>query len=396
MKRVFISSYSYLPTIGGVERVVDNFSRSLLQSGHRPLLVTNAHPEKKLGLAHEAGVPVLRLPIPTYFDRQRKDAVRHFFLDALNLMARTFAVMGQRTDVVHAHHLNIDANYCLWLQRYLGLPFVMSLHGGETDLWIARNPHRVPFIREVLYRADRITGVSQTLLDRAERLAPGIAAKASVVRNAIDAVALRKLAFSGKSPLPSPGPHTARVVCLAQLVPWKSLDTAIRAFHELKESGRDLGAELVIVGDGPEREKLQALAKAGQSGCQFTGPLSYADTLAVLKEASVLLLPSLTEGCPKVLLEARTFGVPVIVSDAPSLLELVEDGVDGLVVPREDPGALANAIARLLQRPDLANHIAAAGYRRLEEHHPDRIMAQYLALYESIRRQGPIRTTAAP
>lgn len=125
------------------------------------------------------------------------------------------------------------------------------------------------------------------------------------------------------------------------------------------------GARLLIAGDGEHRASLEG--KAGP-GVRFLGRCDAGRVRGLLRGAAALVVPSIYEGMPLVVLEAMESGVPVVASRVSGIPEVVEDGVTGWLVPPEDPKALAAALAHVLEWPDEARRRGEAGRRRVEEH----------------------------
>jgi glycosyltransferase involved in cell wall biosynthesis len=121
----------------------------------------------------------------------------------------------------------------------------------------------------------------------------------------------------------------------------------------------------VVVGDGPDRESLQQRARElGLRGrITFLGCVPAARSL--LSSLDLLVVPSRTEGSPLIVLEAMNAGVPVIASRVGGIPHQIRHGVDGLLVPAENPRALADAIDRLIRNPSLTSALATAGKRRV-------------------------------
>ena len=151
---------------------------------------------------------------------------------------------------------------------------------------------------------------------------------------------------------------------VARMVPQKGLDVLIAALPRLR--GAAASWPVTLVGDGPERETLQKqsqdLGVSGRLRC-----LGFrSDPEQFLAEAAVFVLPSRFEGMPNALLEAMAAGLAVIVTDAsPGPLEMVEPGVSGLVVPSDDPAALANAMEVLAADPERCLRMGAAARARI-------------------------------
>ncbi len=145
-------------------------------------------------------------------------------------------------------------------------------------------------------------------------------------------------------------PH---IVSVGRLVPWKNMDGVIDAVATLGKGS------LMIVGDGPERHRLEAHAKQTLPGTVFTGELSHTDTLAIIKDADVFVLNSTYEGLSHLLIEALSLGTPVVATRAGGNTELVEDGKNGVLIPVGDVEALARALPETLaRRKDTSNTFA--------------------------------------
>jgi len=155
------------------------------------------------------------------------------------------------------------------------------------------------------------------------------------------------------------------VLAVARLVPQKGLDLLIVAFASLQERVR-AGWRLVLVGDGPERSALVALARRHGISDQVVFAGFQAEPLRYMQQASIFALPSRFEGMPNALLEAMASGLPSVVSDAsPGPLEMVSDGRQGLVVPSEDANALSEALERLIADEPLRRQLGAAAQETL-------------------------------
>ena len=227
----------------------------------------------------------------------------------------------------------------------------------RNDLRKQELPFPWPRFRRLLYRrADVLTANTSGVMDS---LLPLFQA--------------RQLALL-PNPLPMPvlpaAAGTARdrqgFVTVARLVPQKGIDVLIRALAQTVGAARDW--TLTLVGDGPEREALeQQVQQAGlQEQVQFLGFRS--DPQTFLLQAGVFVLPSRFEGMPNALLEAMAAGLAVVVTDAsPGPLEVVVNGVSGLVVPSDDPSALADALDRLAADPPLRERLGVVARDTLRQ-----------------------------
>jgi glycosyltransferase involved in cell wall biosynthesis len=166
-------------------------------------------------------------------------------------------------------------------------------------------------------------------------------------------------------------PEGALVAAVCRLVPQKGIDVAVRAL-----AGVD--ATLVVLGEGPERPRLEALAREQNTRLLLPGRVG--DVAAVLRRADVLVHPARWEGFGLALLEAMLCALPVIATRVSSVPEIVLDGETGLLVPAEDAPALRGALLRVLADP---GGLGEAGRRRARElFSVERMARRTLAVYE--------------
>lgn len=166
----------------------------------------------------------------------------------------------------------------------------------------------------------------------------------SVVYNAMQHEAV------GELPLSVTESSRPRVVSVGRLVPWKGMPGLIDAMAAVREQVPS--ATLQIAGDGPERDSLERFmhVRLKESGTVL-GPLSHADTLALIQDADIFVLNSTYEGLSHLLIEALSLGKAIIATDVGGNPELIEDGKNGLLVPSGERAALIDALTHLLVTP---------------------------------------------
>ena len=165
------------------------------------------------------------------------------------------------------------------------------------------------------------------------------------------------------------------LACVARLEPQKGVDVAVRALHRATD-GPDRPT-LVVLGEGPERPRLEALAR--ELDVRLVLPGRVPDVAAVLRQADLLVHPARWEGFGLAVLEAMLCSLPVVATNVSSLPELVVDGETGFLVPPDDVEALAAAIARALD--DRAN-LGHRGYERARsEFSVERMAERTASLY---------------
>lgn len=164
---------------------------------------------------------------------------------------------------------------------------------------------------------------------------------------------------------------------------WKGVDVLVRSLAEVP------GARLRLVGGGDAVADQLALAASLGLADRVTasGELTGPDLVRAVREAAVLVLPSVTEAesFGMVLVEAMACGTPVVGSRVGGIPYVVEDGRTGLLVPPGDPGALADACRRLLEDGVLADRLGEAGLRTARERYAwDGLLARYVDLFRSL------------
>ncbi len=174
------------------------------------------------------------------------------------------------------------------------------------------------------------------------------------------------------------------VLTIARLTVWKGIDTLIETTRRIRSYGKPVC--LVVVGDGPDRCRLESLASQGPTDAvHFVGEVPYEQVGAYLRAADVLALCSGYEGLSHVLLEAMAAGLPVVASSAGGNVELVKDAENGLLVPYKDVPATERAVLRLLEDHELAGRLATAARRGAEGRSVERMVDQTLAVfYEAV------------
>jgi glycosyltransferase involved in cell wall biosynthesis len=163
----------------------------------------------------------------------------------------------------------------------------------------------------------------------------------------------------------------------------------IEGFKLLREDIPDISLKLIIVGDGPERSRLEAAAESFgvKELVVFAGQVS--DVQSFYGIADVLALPSHSEGSPNVLLEAMAANVPVVATAVGGIPEMVENNESALLVAPDDPPALAAAIARLLNDRDLAQRLTSNAATLVETRfNPNNYTRSLVEIYRDVI-EGP-------
>jgi glycosyltransferase involved in cell wall biosynthesis len=159
------------------------------------------------------------------------------------------------------------------------------------------------------------------------------------------------------------GRNRKKIVSIGRLVPWKGFEDLIKAVHNIHET------QLIVIGEGPERSKLEALIyeKKLQNRVHLIGILSRKEVFSFLKHADLFVLNSTYEGLPHIVLEAMAAGTPVVATDTGGTGELVQDGYNGILVPPSDPEFLESSIKEILRDENLKKNLVQNGYATLKK-----------------------------
>ncbi len=151
---------------------------------------------------------------------------------------------------------------------------------------------------------------------------------------------------------------TQGIICVGRMVPSKGQDILIKAIASLKRELPDIRVE--FVGAGPLQESCRQLARdlGVERHCAFVSWMSHAEVLRKMASAAVAVLPSRSEAFGRVNLESMAVGTPVLASDVGGISEIVQDGINGFLIPPEDPHALADRLKMLILNQSLCKRLS--------------------------------------
>jgi glycosyltransferase involved in cell wall biosynthesis len=176
------------------------------------------------------------------------------------------------------------------------------------------------------------------------------------------------------------------VLTIGRLSREKGHEDLLTAFRQALSAGPSRPLRLVLVGDGPERSRLEHLAKPTAARVIFTGHLQ--DPWPLLNAADIFTLPSHSEGSPLVLFEAMSARRPVVASAVGGVPEVLVHGKTGLLVPPGQPAALRDAILALANAPELCDSLSTAAALALRDYTPARYASRLLAIYQAILQKS--------
>ncbi len=264
--------------------------------------------------------------------------------------------VARHADIIHANwSINgVIAGIAGMLSR---TPVLTTLRG--SDVALANKSHLFHMIlRACMLLSTRIVTVSHGLAAATASLMPQHAAKIVMIPNGVDITPLNP------TPLIMPSDRF-RLMTIANLIPGKGIDIVIQAMGRL-ENLTDFS--LSIIGDGPERDRLEKLSKSlgVAAHVKFIGSIPPADIPSHLARTDLFILASFSEGRPNVILEAFAAAVPVVASNIDGINELVTHGTTGLLFKAGDPQDLARQIQRLYSDNKLLNAMKTTGRKYIE------------------------------
>ena len=284
----------------------------------------------------------------------------------------------ERIDLLHTHLFHADLAGRLAARR-AGVPhLVHTVHVAERR-W---RPWQFAFAKRTTGRCDRIVAVSQSVKD-SHQARTGLADEHyTVIPNGVDTEVFRpdQDARERLRRQWQVGPNDVVAVFVGRLDRQKGVDVLLAAAKRFLAATPN--ATLLIAGDGPMRRKVERYC------CQDDGPryLGFVDDVrALLNAADLFVLPSRWEGWPLALGEAMSMGLPAIGASVAGIRDVIDPGRTGLLVPAENPAALADAMAELAGDADLRRRLGSAGQRRIRGGFSlGQYIAAHEALYESI------------
>ena len=373
--------------IGGMQNHTAALTRCLDAQGHRQTVLTSrlAGPRSatrvgRSAVVHRGGLPVARL-------RQ---------LWALTALPRALRTQGRApVDLVHAHQGEDLATLLLarLAARRHRCPLVVTVHCsvGHT---LRGSSLRARLLRSLGGRLERDT------LRRAAAVVVLTPRSAAAVQS--DGVPDERISvvpsgfepslFASARPADGDRATRPRIGYVGRLAAQKQVDVLVRAFGAMRGP-----ADLVLVGDGPERHRVARLVEGNPAvdRISLTGFVPHTEVPALLASLDVLALPSAYEEMGSVLVEAMVSGLPVVASDVGGIPDVVRHGETGLLVPPGDVPALTAALDRLVADAGLRARLAAGARARSHDYSWPHLAARVAEVYREVLAPADQRAAVA-
>ena len=355
--------------IGGVSQVVINLHRVSTRCGPlQPRLLIDAYPHRKtIAIQTEALGPAdgLYLIRPSAPGRRLRGTAGFLLRLPTTLLRLRRYLRDNAVQAINVHYPSLSAATLLLARRVYArrVPVVLSVHGADLNAPRAAGWFDRLVWAFVARHCDAIVACSQALEAEARNLFPAAAGKIRTIHNGIDAAACRQAARTGNLPPELRGRRY--LACIGTFERKKGQDVLLSAFGRIASGFPDLHLALVG-GTAAELPALRAAASSSPDRIHFFPDRDHASALAILSGAQLMIHPARQEPFGLVILEAASLDVPVIACKVGGIPEIIEDGRSGRLVPRDDPGALADAITAGLGDMDTMRAYAASLRRDVE------------------------------
>lgn len=414
--RIYIAIATFFPHVGGAERQAFALGQSLRERGCAVTIISFRHDRNWLPNEVIGGVPVIRVAGTLLGGREKLPG---FLRKLLYLMA--MVVMGwvlwrhrQYYDVLHVYQLNLLALPTALVCRFTGIPMIIAVRSvgpsketgfrdklslvagpldatapwlqlderarpyGDLEGWERLGKPIVQFIRSLLDRPQTVVVILSS------RMRGYLAAhdlhlpNVQLIPNGVDIT--RFYPSSAGIPIAE---RERVVVCVSRLSHEKGIDVLLQAWHLVHKQFPQ--AKLIIVGIGPLQTQLERMAQALgiADSVEFAGFQS--DIPAQLHRGNLAVLPSHWEGMPNAVLEAMACGLPCVATRVSGSEDIIQHGVNGVLVEPGDYESMAEALLTLLRDPALAQKYGRAARARVEQHYAlEHITDRYVELYQRI------------
>jgi glycosyltransferase involved in cell wall biosynthesis len=369
--RIAIVASDYAPTVGGVQTAVRNIARHSARLGHC-VTVLSAQPRRDVPASEVIdGITVHR------FGWGRRPLFTLPLRALWTLVGMGRVLIGFKPDLVYIHFLSINALYVLLLHHVLRFKMVASARGNDIQGIPIRSRMQRWMLRRLFQRADGVLFCSSYVQRDAAPFLEGVSARTiiGVVGDGFDADE-----FKGAKPYVQSAPY---LLAMGRLVHKKGFDLLIQAFARVSHEFPRL--QLLIAGDGEERQPLQELLDRLElrDRVKLLGFAERQETIRLFLGCEFFVLSSRIEPFGIVVLEAMAAGKPVLATKSGGVVDLVQPGVNGLLVEPQMP-ALAEGMREMLSRPEETRRMGERAAGSIEKHTWAAVTEEFLQVFTAI------------
>lgn len=267
---------------------------------------------------------------------------------------------------------------CGYLALKLGLPYIVSLRGSDVPF----HSKKYEFLDKLLFknlsrkiwkRSFKVVANSEGLKQEALVTAPDEDIR--VIYNGVDVEKFKPLSPGGT------GTGKIRLISTGRLSAVKGYNYLIKALSEVE------GFELILIGDGPQKENLESLADECRAHVTFTGRKNKDEVVRFLQEAHIYVLSSLNEGMSNSMLEAIACGLPVIATDVGGARELITDGENGFIIKKGSVESIKEALTAYRKNPALVESQGKKSREQALKMSWKQTADEYVSLYRKLLSQ---------
>jgi len=367
--------------IGGAERQAHKLAKALMNRGLDVEIVTGWWSRREPQTETFDGIPIRR--VFTCWNMGGLKGLRKFGTYTYMLALLGYLVQHRKSyDIIHIHSMSHSAFVGTRAAGLLNKKTIVKVRasGKWSDLkrmrdnsFVLGTRYMLPFISR---HCDCAIALNQETIQEL-REAGFVPEQVALVPNGVAMDDGQKHTYELHTP-----PH---LFFVGRLERQKGLDVLLQALGRVESMNPTTDWKLRVFGEGPLRAEYESQAHALgiAERVQFEGQIP--NVPAQLVEADIFVLPSRAEGMSNALLEAMAAGLPSIATRISGNTDLIEDGVNGLLVPPENPEVLANAILCLLDNQRLREELAQAAIDTVHQHHSiDSVADRYVNLYEQL------------
>ncbi len=385
--RVVMAIDDFYPNLSGAPMHVMELGKALAKRGVKPTVLTCSYP----GQPHEQeinGIKVVRMPGRVFLQGKTEWPIKTMSIKAIRGVYEHIKYGGY--DIVHGMHMYSPlALTAIYSGHRWGLPTVLTNHTSHLAKGIWRAVYQP--IKAIAKRADRFIAVSQAA--KALYLSLGIdESKISIIPNGVDVSKFNSKISGSKARAWLKIGSDPLIVSVMRVEKRKGPKYLITAFSNVLETIPR--AKLVIVGGGPDKEKILAQIKGLkiEKSVLMLGPILHNKVPEVVAAADVFVLPSLVDSSPLVLPEAMAVGAPIVCTRVGGIPEMVNDQFNGFMVEPADADALANGIIQVLTDKKFSRKIRTNALKTVHEKFTwDRIAERTIEVYEDAKKHARSR-----
>jgi len=385
--RVVIAIDDFYPSLSGAPMHVMGLGKALAKRGVELTVLTCAYPgqppEQEIN-----GIEIVRLPGRVFLRGKAEWPIKTMSIKAIRGVYER--VKYGSYDIVHGMHMYSPlALTAIYSGHRWGFPTVLTNHTSHVAKGVWRAIYQP--IAAIVKRTDRFIAVSQAA--KALYLSLGVdESKISIIPNGVDVSKFdSKIDGSKARAWLKVGPDPL-VVSVMRVEKRKGPKYLVTAFSKVLETMPR--AKLVIVGGGPDKEKISTQIKELkiEKSALMLGPIPHNKVPEVLAAADAFVLPSLVDSSPLVLPEAMATGAPIVCTRVGGIPEMVDDQFNGVMVEPADADALANGIIRVLTDKEFSRKIRANALKTVHEKFTwDKIAERTIEVYEDAKKHARSR-----